>query len=392
MFLIDAPFVSNYLKQTLARFNIPVIKTAYAEQALQGYAVKFISEVDAVQAYKQNPQRQFYTNSENALDWILQNFPTSELASTVTSVKDKVRFREVLTELHPEYFYLGYPYPDLQKIDPKDLPFPVILKPSVGFFSLGVQRIEGRDQWVDALSNLDALISTYTGIYPSGVLDNSVFVVEAVISGEEFAVDCYFDEQGQVIILNMMKHLFASGDDVNDRVYITSSSIMEQYLASVQNYLNKLGLLFKLKNFQAHIEIRIDHGEMAAIEINPLRFGGWCSTADLAQYAWKMNLYEALIKGFKPDWDQLIKRDPDGVYALVVLNNSTGVPGDEITSFNYDALLRSVQEPLELRKMEFSKYPLFGFLMCKVQEGDLSELERLLHSDLKEFLSGTHSG
>ena len=392
MFLIDAPFVSNYLKQTLARFNIPVIKTAYAEQALQGYAVKFISEVDAVQAYKQNPQRPFYTNSENALDWILQNFPTSELASTVASVKDKVRFREVLTELHPEYFYLGYPYPDLRKIDPKDLPFPVILKPSVGFFSLGVQRIEGRDQWVDALSNLDALISTYTGIYPSGVLDNSVFVVEAVISGEEFAVDCYFDEQGQVVILNMMKHLFASGDDVNDRVYITSSSIMEQYLASVQDYLNKLGLLFKLKNFQAHIEIRIDHGEMAAIEINPLRFGGWCSTADLAQYAWKMNLYEVLIKGFKPDWDQLIKRDPDGVYALVVLNNSTGVPDDEITSFNYDALLRSVQEPLELRKMEFSKYPLFGFLMCKVPEGDLSELERLLHSDLKEFISDTYSG
>ena len=392
MFLIEAPFVSEFLKQTLEEFNISVIKTVYAEQALQGYSVNFISELEAVQAYESDKQLHFYTNSENALDWILQNFPYSDLARKVASLKDKVRFRDVLVELHPKYFYEGCQSSELQMLEPDSLPFPVILKPSVGFFSLGVQKIDDQDKWLEALTDLDTMIKSYGGLYPSGVLDNSVFIIEAVIPGDEFAVDCYFDEQGQVVILNMMKHLFASGDDVNDRVYVTSPSIMTQYLEPIQNYLNKLGSLFALKNFQAHVEIRINDGDLAAIEINPLRFGGWCSTADLAQYAWGMNLYEALIGGFRPDWNELITRDPEHVYALVVLNNSTGVPGSEITNFDYDALVRTVQEPLELRKTDFRKFPLFGFLMCRVPAGDLSELEGLLHSDLREFILSHHSG
>ncbi|NQT64133.1 MAG: ATP-grasp domain-containing protein [Candidatus Marinimicrobia bacterium] len=387
MFIIDAPFVSKYLKKTLQDFKFPVVQTAYAEEALVGCNVNFISEHEAVQAYNTDNEIQFYTNSENALDWILAQFPASRLATTIGQVKDKVRFREVLAQIHPTYYYMGCPYQELQNVDSETLPFPIILKPSIGFFSLGVQRIDSQNQWIDTLSKLDPMTASYEGIYPSGVLDNSTFIIEAVIPGEEFAVDCFFDELGQVVILNMMKHLFASGDDVNDRVYITSSSIMEQYLEPVQNYLNKLGTLFKLRNFQAHIEIRIAAAEIAAIEINPLRFGGWCSTADLAQYAWDMNLYEAVVRGDKPNWDQLQKFDPDHVYALVVLNNSTRIAGNEIAGFDYDALLKTIHDPLELRKTDFHNFPLFGFLMCKVPANDMSDLYKLLHSDLREFIS-----
>ncbi|MBT3253539.1 MAG: ATP-grasp domain-containing protein [Candidatus Marinimicrobia bacterium] len=389
MFLIDAPFVSEYLKQTLQELKNPVIQTAYAEEALAGYKINYISERKAVQTYNSDRQIQFHTNSENALDWILAQFPGSELALIVAQLKDKVCFRDVLAQIHPGYYYSGCPYGELQNVDSASLPFPVILKPSVGFFSLGVQRVDNQDQWVDTLSTLNMMTSSYDGIYPSGVLDNSTFIIEEVIPGEEFAVDCYFDELGQVVILNMMKHLFASGDDVNDRVYITSSSIMKQYLEPVQSYLNILGSLFNLRKFQAHIEIRIDADEIAAIEINPLRFGGWCSTADLAQYAWDMNLYEAVVKSVKPNWDHLTKIDPDHVYALVVLNNSTGIAGKEIARFDYDALLATIRNPLELRKTDFQKFPLFGFLMCKVPANDMSDLNKLLHSDLREFISSS---
>lgn len=41
-----------------------------------------------------------------------------------------------------------------------------------------------------------------------------------------------FNRDGKPVILNMMKHIFASGKDVNDRVYITSKEIVEQYLYS----------------------------------------------------------------------------------------------------------------------------------------------------------------
>lgn len=391
MFLIDAPFVSEYLKHTLQSLKTSVVQTVFAAEELQGYDICFISESDAIKAYHENRSLEFYTNSENALDWILTNFPSGELAKTLGQIKDKVRFRDALSAIHPDYYYQGCPYSELNTLDPESIPFPIILKPSIGFFSLGVQRIDDKTQLVNTLSTLDSMTSSYEGIYPAGVLDNTTFILEAVIPGEEFAIDCYYDGKGQVVILNMMRHLFASGDDVNDRVYITSSDIIAQHLLPIQTYLNTLGSLFKLKNFQAHIEVRIHNNDIKAIEINPLRFGGWCSTADLAQYAWGMNLYQMLTTKKVPDWDQLIQREPQKVFALVVLNNSTGIPGKKIASFDYDKLLKSVTAPLELRRTDFSKFPLFGFLMCHVPADDPSELEELLHSDLTEFVA-SYSG
>ncbi len=392
MFIIDEPYVSDFLKQTLQKHKIPVIKTAYAESVLQKYSINFVSEGQAIQAYEHNPELQFFTNSENALDWIFKNFPSSSLATKIRNVKDKVCFRDHIAEMHPQYYYQGCPYSELETINPADLPYPIILKPSVGFFSLGVQRIDSPDQWAAALADMDDMTRGFAGIYPSGVLNNSVFVIEAIIPGDEFAVDCYFDEAGEVVILNMMKHMFASGDDVNDRVYITSSKIVQQYLSPIENYLNSLGSVFKLTNFQAHIEIRIHDDEIAAIEINPLRFGGWCSTADLAQYAWGLNLYDVLVNKVKPDWGQLIKRDRSRTYALIVLNNSTGTPGNLIQRFDYEGLLENFSKPLELRKTDFHKFPLFGFLMCSVADGEMGELEFILHSDLKAFISENHLG
>ena len=386
MFLIDGPYVSNYLKQTLSRHQIPVVKTAFARKELSLLPIRFIEESEAILSCEENSEQQLYTNSENALEWIYSNLPGSERVDLLKQVKDKVLFRKTLLQIHPGFFFRGYHYSDLPSVNASELPYPIILKPAVGFFSLGVQLIEDESAWKLALNDLDELRQVNQGIYPTNVLDNSAFILEEVIPGDEFAIDCYFDSEGCVVILNMMKHLFASGADVNDRVYITSAGLMKAYLNPIQNYLDRLGELFNLKNFQAHIEVRIDGDEIMAIEINPLRFGGWCSTPDLSQYAWDMNIYEALINQDRPDWAKLCQLNPNTVFALIVLNNSTGKPGKDIQNFDYDALLKTIKKPLELRKTNFRQFPLFGFLMCRVPANDLSELHGLLHSDLTEYI------
>jgi len=364
-----------------------VIQTSYAAEVLTGYRIQFISQKDAMDSLRDDPERRIFTNSENALEWILSRFPDSQLSRTIASVKDKVQFRKQLEQMHPDYFYHGSVYGDLASIDPDRIPFPIILKPAVGFFSLGVQRVEDKSQWAQVLKDLEKQRQSYAGIYPPGVLNQERFTLEAVIPGEEFAVDCYFDARGEVVILNMMKHWFASETDMNDRVYITSTAVMEQYLSPVEDYLNRLGQRFNLKHFQAHIELRITGKEVAPIEVNPLRFGGWCSTADLAWYAWGMDLYHALAEEVRPVWETLIQREPGYTYALIVLNNSTGFSGNEIASFDYEALLKDVSEPLELRRTDFKTYPLFGFLMCRVPADDHRQLEHLLHSTLREYIT-----
>jgi len=105
-----------------------------------------------------------------------------------------------------------------------------------------------------------------------------------------------------------------------------------------------------------------------------------------------LNLYDVLVNKVKPDWGQLIKRDRSRTYALIVLNNSTGTPGNLIQRFDYEGLLENFSKPLELRKTDFHKFPLFGFLMCSVADGEMGELEFILHSDLKAFISENHLG
>lgn len=384
MFILDSPYVSDFLKRSLQDHQIPVLQTPFAENVLAGYQINFISESKARQT--DHTHSGLYTNSENALGWVYENWPDSEIAKMAALVKNKVRFREVLSEIHPDYEFMGVAFADLPNVKPTTLPYPLILKPSVGFFSLGVQRIENEEEWRSNLDRMDSWSRSYENLYPEMVLDNAVFIIEAVIPGDEFAVDCYYDHEGQAVILNMMKHLFSSGADVNDRVYVTSGPLVDQYLEPVRVYLDRLGALFKLANFQAHIELRIDENLVTAIEINPLRFGGWCSTADLAHYAWQMNLYSAVTRKTVPQWSSLTQKEPENIYALVVLNNSTGVTGKEIQSFDYDALLKRISEPLELRKTDYKQFPLFGFLMCKVPSTDMSELDELLHSDLREYI------
>jgi len=42
---------------------------------------------------------------------------------------------------------------------------------------------------------------------------------------------------------------------------------------------------------------------------------------------------------------------------------------------------------LELRKIDFNKYPVFGFLFTETREDNFEELKRILDSDLSEFIT-----
>jgi len=70
----------------------------------------------------------------------------------------------------------------------------------------------------------------------------------------------------------------------------------------------------------------------------------------------------------------------------VVLDNSTGCAGEEIAEFDYDALLANFENSLELRKIDYREFPVFGFLFLETREENFGELERILKSDLSELI------
>ena len=388
MIILDKPYISEFLLKTLEINRIPVIHNIVASEYVPDRSLNLLSENEVVKLFNGAEYPLLYTNSENAISWIETNLQHTTLPGKIQLFKNKVLFRDLVHDLFPAYFYKGVSVAALESLDVSGFPLPFIVKPSVGFFSLGVYKVERVEDWAETVKSILKEIELIKDLYPPEVLHTGEFIIEECIEGDEFAIDCYFNKDGKPVVLNIMKHIFSSGTDVNDRVYITSKEIIENYRNSITDFLAEIGQRAALSNFPAHVEVRIsENGIVAPIEVNPLRFGGWCSTPDLAWHAFGINLYEYLFQQKQPDWNILLKGKEDLIYSNIVLNNSTGTEGKNISSFNYEKVLATFEKPLELRNTDFAKFPLFGFLFCETRKQNMLELERILMSDLKEYIS-----
>jgi len=259
--------------------------------------------------------------------------------------------------MYPDYFFKGIPFDQLEALKMEELPFPFVIKPAIGFFSMSVYKVDTPEEWPETLGKIKKEVNDSQTIYPKQVINTSDFIIEQAIEGEEFAIDCYFNESGQPVILNIMQHLFSTGKDVSDRLYFTSKNIIETQLEKMEIFLKQLGELSGVVNFPSHIEVRVDkQGNVLPIEVNPMRFGGWCSSPDMAWYAFGINEYEYFFKRKRPDWESLLKEKGDSVHCIVILDNNTGIEGKNIQSFDYKKLLSDFEKPLDIRKTDFKEY------------------------------------
>lgn len=209
--------------------------------------LNWISEKQAIQTLNNDQSEKVYTNSENAIQWIEDNLISSKLPEWIEIFKNKVRFRELIADQYPDYFFQAIKYDDLKNFDALKIKFPVILKPSVGFFSIGVHKIETFEEWHPTIEKLESEIKKTNHLYPKKVVNVSDFIIEEIIDGDEFAVDCYFDDNGEPVILNILHHVFSSGKDVSDRIYSTSKHIIEKHHDNIFNFLQMIAKKLNLK-------------------------------------------------------------------------------------------------------------------------------------------------
>ena len=391
--LLDKPFVSDFLKETITKNHFSVIDTKLDPKLVSSDKLPLVSQEAAIATKKSDETVLVYSNSENAISWIEKNLEFSSLPDKIRLFKNKIRFRELIRPMYPDYFFKGVPFNKLDKLDMETLHFPFVIKPAIGFFSMGVYKVDNVTEWPETLNKIKKEINENKAVYPKQVIGTTDFIIEQAIEGEEFATDCYFDNDGKPVILNMMQHIFSSGKDVSDRLYFTSKKVIETHLEKMTAFLYKLADYAEVKDFPAHIEVRIDKtGKIIPIEVNPMRFGGWCSSPDMAWYAFGINEYEYFFNRKKPDWKNILQQKNDKVYAIVILDNSTGIDGKDIRSFNYKKLLSDFEKPLDIRKADFKEYPLFGLLFCETSDQNSPEINRILKSDLKEYIESTVAG
>ncbi|MEA3360660.1 MAG: ATP-grasp domain-containing protein [Thermodesulfobacteriota bacterium] len=388
MFFVDKPYVSDFFKMTVRDNAIPVVGTDIAKELDLYIGTKVISEGRAIEMVRELDNPTIYTTSENSIGWISKHLAFSNLPGKIELFKDKLKFRELTKSIFPNFYFKNVRVEDLKKIHFNELPLPFIIKPTVGFFSMGVYKVSNFEEWIDTIDSIIAEIDQIKDLYPAEVLDTSSFIIEQCINGEEFAVDAYYNSIGEPVILSILKHTFSSDTDVSDRVYISSKKIIESNLKEFTEFAGKIGSLAGVKNFPVHIEIRRDNdGTLLPIEVNPMRFGGWCTTPDISFLAYGFNPYLYYYSQKKPNWSEVLKGKEGKLFSIIVLDNSTGIDVDKITSFNYEKLLSKFEKPIELRKIDFQKYHVFGFLFTETKEDNLIELKNILDSDLNEFIS-----
>ncbi|SDH68411.1 ATP-grasp domain-containing protein [Flavobacterium omnivorum] len=385
MFLIDKPFVSDFLIKTIKDNNYKIIATKVAKELVKDDSLAWIAEEEAIALLKNNPEISLYSNSENALAWIDQYYGESELSSQLQVLKNKVKFRELIKELFTDFYFKQISIEEIQRLSDDEIRFPFVIKPAVGFFSIGVHIVENEKDWIKAKSELQA--DKLKSIFPENVLNTSTFIIEEFIRGEEYAIDYYYDNNGDAVLLNVLHHLFSSGTDTSDRVYSTSKAIIEKYKTELEYFLSKIGKELDLKNFPAHAEVRIDeNGKIIPIEVNPLRFGGFCTTADLLGVTLGFNEYKCFCENKKPDWDTIFKGKENKIFSVIVLDNNSGIIPSDILRFNYSDLAKDFEKPILIRELDINKYPVFGFAFIESAASNKKELNDILTSDLRKYI------
>lgn len=383
MFILEDPYVSPQLAAAARVAGVPVLDTAQARAA----ELDVVDDAAFARAWREDPNARLYTNSENAIPWIQGHLADTPLPAQIETMKDKVRFREVLRDLDPDYRFVEVRRDALLDADVSVFGGRFVAKPAVGFFSLGVEIVERADDWPATAKRLQAAADRFEGLYPDAVLDLDRFVLEQVIEGDEFAVDAWYDRDGAVTIVNVYEHPFAHGADVSDRVYRVSPAVIERTHDVFVEHLRAFGARAGLQNVPIHVEFRIDPaGTVRPIEANPMRFGGWCA-ADITSHAWGFCPYGSFLRSERPDWDRLCTVQRGSTTALIVADLPPDLDRNRIVRINFDAFTGQFREPLELRPVLDPRQPVFAFLFVRVRDEELDQLDAILEADLTRFVT-----
>ncbi len=391
MIIFDQPYVSEFLKNTAAELQIPVLKNEMAAGLNSEKGLRLFEEAEFIELIKEKGEFTLYSNSENSIGWISENLGFTGLPGKIELFKNKVKFRELLERLYPELYFKNIKFEKLDEIRTEEIEKPFIIKPAVGLFSLGVHKVSTDTEWDSVLKRLKAEVKENKELYPAQVLDVENFIIEGNIEGEEFAVDAYFNSKGKPVVLNIFKQIFSSENDVSGRVYFTSKKVIETYRETVKDLLKEIGNLVGLRNFPFHIELRISEDRrVQPIELNPMRFASWCTT-DIAHFAYGINTFRFFLEELEPDWDKILTGLEGKNFCLVMLNRSAEI-GLKMTdpklvkAFDYEKLLSEFEKPLELRKIDHKKYGFFGYVFTETRDSSWQEIEKILKSDLREYI------
>lgn len=378
MVILERPFASDMMVETLVKNGIPVLKNEMSEERVKNG--KLLSDSEFSDEYKKTGK--LYTVSENALGWIYDHIQDKRFLDGISIVKDKSAFRKICRDIYPDFFFKEVNINEMEKLDTESIVFPCVIKPSVGFLSKGVFVVHNPEEYRKAVETLQQDFAKAGADFPEFVVGKSRFLIEEYIRGEEYAVDAYYDENENPVILNIFHHKFMDESDTSDRLYMTSKGLFDQYEEPFTRFLTNLNNTLHLRNFPMHIEFRYDGKKAVPIEINPLRFTGFCLN-ELQVFISGQHPMLSFLKGKRVTKEEMWKGREDFTYAFTVLDLPKG---DEDKAFDDEKFSADFPGVIDVRRVPDKSSGVAATVFLKVETKNVQAFDRIMSLDMREYM------
>lgn len=379
--LLANGYISSLLIETLTKNRIPVLPQNEIVVKKLGNHVEdliILSEKEAVKLLLKS-NTLIYTNAEEMLPILLKNSRDQLMIDNIKLFKNKSMMRLLMKKIYPDFYFLEVRKEKLKYIHLQpDKTY--IVKPAVGFLSIGIRKIKAESDRNKAIDEVNSEIKKYSSTFPSSVISPNKLLIEEYIFGEEFACDAYFDSEGKAVILGIYSHPFLNEDDFRDVVYYTSSKIMHEMLPKIGEFFYELSSLKKIYNFPIHIEFRLYENRLIPIEINPMRFGGF-GLANLPYFAFRINSYEYYFSRKKPDWDEILEEVGEEIFYFALGRVPEKLSGDKKP--DHEKFKGTFKNLIDYYELDYNKYPAFAIAFGKTD--DISEALKYLSFDFNSY-------
>jgi len=179
MILFDQPYVSDFLRQTVRDHQLPVVITDAARAFDVEGLPSAISEREAVVRAGAVSDPLLYCVSESSIAWIAEHLAATRLPDQIQRFKDKAWFRQQTASLCPDLLHREIALGELDGFDVEEFATPFVIKPSVGFFSLAVKRVDSVAEWPMVRAAIKQELARVGSLFPSEVLDTSRLLLES---------------------------------------------------------------------------------------------------------------------------------------------------------------------------------------------------------------------
>ena len=116
MIILEKPYVSEFLIDSIVQNDWYILGNDAVEIAdVEEGALNIVPLERAKEYYANISYPLIYSNSENAINWILENMPESNTSRYIKIFKDKIAFREMLKDIFPDFYYKEIEYADIKK-------------------------------------------------------------------------------------------------------------------------------------------------------------------------------------------------------------------------------------------------------------------------------------